>query len=936
MNTTTTLKGILTTLTVLLGLQGFSQTGKITGRIISAKNGEIITGATASVQGLQKSVVSDVEGRFTISNVTPGVYTLEFSSLGYQTKAVSEVEVKANDVVTLEITMNEKAKDLSEVTVTATPRRMETVNALLVKQKNLPNISDGISAESIRRSPDRNTGEVLKRVSGATIQENKYVIVRGLADRYNVATLNNAILPSTEADRKVFAFDIIPSNLIDNIQIFKTATPDLPGDFAGGVVQVNTQDVPNKNSLSVAAGGSYNTAATGKNFRIGYLGDYDYLGFESGKRRLPSGTPIIRGLSVDETIYYSKRLNNIFGDRYHANAMPGQNYQLSWAHKYDFKNGGQIGTILAATYRNSQNIYSGERIEYQEQIYGSPYAYKFQDTTYRFTTTLGAMANFAYKKGKTKISLKNLWNRMMDVTNLVREGEDANAQVYKKGSSNETNIRTLFTSQLEGEHVLDAKRSLITWNLNFAYTGGEQPDYRILPYSKGINQVNDKSVPYEVIMRESFRFFSDLTDFAYGGNVNYTLPFKWKNGEKNSFRAGAFFLYKTREYSARAFRYKQALASEFYSNYYTRLAPEVIFAPVNINVEGFALDEITNNSDKYTGEATTAAGYAMMDNRLSQKLRLVWGVRVENFNYTVNTADFSNPKIRIDRNYIDVLPSFNLTYNLTSKSNLRFSGFQSVSRPDFREVASMQFYDFSRNAIIKGNGELERSQNTNVDLRFETYPSAGEIFSVSAFAKYFSKPIEMVVAGGSTPSSLTLTYANPNSAFNYGAEVEFRKKLNFLNSSFLENFTLFGNFAYIFSKVDFEGLDVSVFDKDRPMQGQSPYIINGGIQYNADKIGMVFSGLINRIGHRVAFAGFEGYADVYENGRTVIDLQVAKRLFKDKAEIKFSASDLLNQRAIFYQNSTDITKRGYKSTEDRVWNTYRYGTNLSLTLSANF
>ncbi|WP_336516143.1 TonB-dependent receptor [Pollutibacter soli] len=936
MNTTTTLKGIFVTLAVFLTLPGFSQSGKITGRIISARNGENITGATASIQGLQKSVVSDVEGRFTMNNVTPGVYTLEFSSLGYQAKAVSEVEVKANEVVTLEITLNEKAKDLSEVTIKATPRRMETVNALLVKQKNLPNISDGISAESIRRSPDRNTGEVLKRVSGATIQENKYVIVRGLADRYNVATLNNAILPSTEADRKVFAFDIIPSNLIDNIQIFKTASPDLPGDFAGGVVQINTQDVPNKNSVSVAAGASFNTAATGKNFRIGYLGDYDYLGFESGARRLPSNLPLIRGLDLDATISQSKRLNNIFGDRYHANALPGQNYQITWAHKSDLKRGGQLGTILAATYRNSQNIYSGERIEYQEQVYGSPLAFDFQDTTYRFTTTLGAMANFAYKKGKTKISLKNLWNRMMDVTNLVREGEDANAQVYKKGSSNETNIRTLFTSQLEGEHVLNAKRSMITWNLNFAYTGGEQPDYRILPYSKGINDINDKSIPFQVIMRESFRFFSNLNDFAYGGNVNYTIPFKWKNGEKNSFKTGAFFLYKTREYSARAFRYKEAKASEFYGDYYLQQKPETIFSQVNINPEGFALDEITNNSDFYSAQSTTAAGYAMMDNRLSQKLRLVWGVRVENFNYTVNTADFSNPNIAINRNYIDVLPSFNLTYNLTSKTNLRFSGFQSVSRPDFREVANMQFYDFSRNAIIKGNGDLERSQNTNIDLRFETYPSAGEIFSVSVFAKYFNKPIESVVAGGSTPSSLTLTYANPNSAFNYGAEFEFRKKLNFLNSSFLENFTVFGNFAYIFSKVDFKGLDVSVFDKDRPMQGQSPYIINGGIQYNADKIGMTFSGLVNRIGNRIAFVGFDGYADVYENGRTVVDLQLAKKLFKDKAEIKFSVSDLLNQRAIYYQNSMDITKRGYKSSEDRVWNTYRYGTNISLTLSANF
>jgi hypothetical protein len=545
------------------------------------------------------------------------------------------------------------------------------------------------------------------------------------------------------------------------------------------------------------------------------------------------------------------------------------------------------------------------------------------------------MANFAYKKGKSKVSLKNLFNRVMDVNNLVREGENNDNVQYIKAQSNETNIKTMFTSQLEGEHVLDAKRSMLSWNLNFAYTGGQQPDYHISPYAKSLNDINDKSVPFQVVLRDSYRFFSDLTDFAYGGNVNYTLPFKWKNGEKNSFKAGASFLYKTRDYSARAFRYKPAVPAEFNENILS-IRPELVFSPAYMNREGLALDEITNNSDKYTGESTTAAGYTMMDNRLSQKLRLVWGVRVENFAYTVRTADFSNPKITIDKNYLDILPSFNLTYNLTSKTNLRLSGFQSVSRPDFREVASMQFYDFSRNAIIKGNSNLERSQNTNVDLRFETYPTGGEIFSVSVFAKYFNNPIETVVAGGSVPSNLVITYANPNSAFNYGAEVEFRKKLNFFNSSFLENFTLFGNFAYIFSKVDLEGIDISVFEKNRPMQGQSPYIINGGLQYNADKIGMMFSALVNRIGSRISIVGFEGYADVYENGRTVVDVQVAKKLFKNKAEIKLSASDLFNQRAIFYQNSTDITKRAYKPSEDRIWSTSRYGTNISLTLSANF
>jgi hypothetical protein len=325
----------------------------------------------------------------------------------------------------------------------------------------------------------------------------------------------------------------------------------------------------------------------------------------------------------------------------------------------------------------------------------------------------------------------------------------------------------------------------------------------------------------------------------------------------------------------------------------------------------------------------------MMDNRLGSKVRLVWGVRVENFEYTVETADFSNPNIVINRSYLDVMPSFNLTYNITDKSNFRLGGWRSVSRPDFREVANFQFYDFSRNAIIKGNAELERSQNTNLDLRYEIYPTAGEIFSVSLFGKHFDKPIETVIPSGAVATSLIITYANPKSALSYGAELEFRKKLDFFQGKFFQRLTAFGNFALIRSQVDFAGTDISIFEEDRPMQGQSPYIINGGLQYTDDQTGLSFTGLVNRIGHRIALVGFQGYPDIYENGRTVIDLQVAKRLFKDRGEVKLNVGDILNQRAIFYQNTGDITKRSFKESTDNVWNSFRYGTNVSLTFSMN-
>ncbi len=936
-NTTTTrLKGTLTIVLLMIFLGGFAQTGKIAGRLTSSKRGDNVSGATVLIQGTDRKTTSDVEGKFVFSNVPVGIYILEFSSMGFQKKAVSEIEVKGNEVATLEVLMDEQAKSMDNIVIKATPRRMETVNALLVRQKNLPNISDGISAESIKRSPDKNTSEVLKRVSGATIQENKYVIVRGLADRYNVAILNNSILPSTEADRKVFSFDIIPSNLIDNIQIFKTASPDLPGDFAGGIVQVNTQDVPNKKNINLSAGLGYNTISTGKDFKIGYQGKLDYLAFEAGERRLPADLPNLRSITnINQLISQSQRLNNLFGDRFTGKALPTQSYQFSWAEKFDLKNGASIGTIIAATYRNEQRIAYSDRIEYADQGQDAPLLYDYKDTIYKFSTNIGAMANIAYKKGNTKIAFKNIFNRLMDVTNSFREGYNYDNVQYVRASSNETNTKTLFSSQIEGEHLMGDKRGKLDWNVNFAYTGGEQPDYRIQPYTKNLNDLGNKAVPFQVVLRDSYRFFSALNDFAYGALANYSLPFKWKNGEKNTFKAGGSFLYKTRDYSARAFRYKAAQQSLF-NPAILSYAPEFVFDPYYMSPSGLALDEITNNSDTYTGNSQTIAGYAMMDNRLSSKIRLVWGLRVENFSYTVNTGDFSSANIEISKNYLDLLPSFNLTYNLTDKSNLRLSGSRTVSRPDFREVANFQFYDFSRNAIIKGNANLERSQNTLGDIRYEIYPSSGEIFSVSLFVKHFNKPIETVIPSGAAATNLIITYANPKSALNYGIELEFRKRLSQETTSWLNNLTVFGNFAYIRSSVNFEGADISIYDADRPMQGQSPYIINSGIQYATDKSGFTFTGLVNRIGHRISLVGFQGYPDIYENGRTVVDLQVAKKLMKGKAELKFSAGDLLNQRAIFYQNTGDISKKSYSSNDDRIWNTFRYGSNYTLSFSFNF
>jgi TonB-dependent receptor len=934
---------VLVIISLLAATFSYAQTGKISGKVLNEKN-EPLHGVSIKIdENATGGVATDVEGRFLLK-LKPGKYTLTLTSVGYNNKTITDVQVDADGLQELNIVMQATSKELKAVVVSVSAKR-ETDFALLNMQKNNASISDGISAESIKRSPDKNTGEVLKRVSGTSIQDNKFVVVRGLIDRYNVATINNAMLPSTEPDRRAFSFDIIPSSLIDNIMIYKTANPDLPGDFAGGVVQVSTKDVPSRNFLSLGAGASYNTISTGKDFNPGYVSQTDYLGFDDGSRKLSNSFPSrknFQGQDFEPRAEYSKLLKNTYGDRYNGNALPGQNYQLSWGKRFDLKNTGVIGSILSLTYRNSQSFVEGTRMEYDNQfpqVNGAAYNYK--DSTYKFTTSLGALFNLSYKKGNTKIAFKNLFNRLFENTNLIRNGiqyYSSNAAIYAQGT--ETIVKTLYSTQLEGETSFRNK-SKLTWNANYALTLRDNPDYKFAPFIKSEADANKADVPYEVVLRDTYRFFANLEEHAVGGNVNYSRPLNLFGDKASTIKLGLLSQYKTREFSARIFRYNKSPYSSFNEGLLT-MPVKYIFQDANMNRDGFALEEITNLTDKYDANSLLNAGYVMFDNRLNEKFRLVWGLRVESFGFVVNTFDFSGLKVKAKKDYVDILPSLNLTYSMNARSNLRFSASRTVSRPEFREIANFSFYDFVRNVQVRGNTKLERSQNTNIDLRYETYPSNGEVISASVFVKHFNKPIEQYVDAGSSSLNMVLSYFNAKYALNYGIEAEIKKRLSFLGKQeWLEDMFVFANAAVIKSNVNVDGLDIAVADKDRPMQGQSPYVINAGLTY-AGSGNLSASLLVNRIGQRIEAVGNDpkGIPDIYENGRTILDFQISQKVFRKKGEIKLNISDLLNQKSVFYQNyrvDTDkISKRSYKASEDRVWASSRFGSSIGLSFNYNF
>lgn len=712
-------------------------------------------------------------------------------------------------------------KTMSEVTIRSAGKKESNV-AIINTVRNSSVISDGLSVESIKRTPDRTVGDALKRVNGVTIQNDRFVLVRGLADRYNSVILNKTILPSTEPDRRAFSFDIIPSNMIDNIIVSKSAVASLPGDFGGGVVQITTKEVSN-NFFSLGLGSGYGTVSTFQKFKsVDFIhfpqqfpSTYVFRVGTNGDRR--SYTKLISAPSPNETFSY-----------------PNLNGNISLGIKKNKWN-----LLLSTVARNNFSLNYTDRKDYQSS---TELAYDYKDTLFTQTSSLNGLLNLTYL-GENRFSWKTLFNHQNEKSFLTRNGENYdNVQDVRSNSSNNI-IKTVLNTQFDGK--IKSFDFNVGWNLMLR----DQPDYRVNPITKSLGT----NTPFTTAWRDTYRFWSVMDENSFNGSVNKTF---------GDVKIGSSYLKKIRNFKARIFRYDA----------------------VDL------MNEITNNTDRYTADFDLLGGYIQIDKNFGN-WKVNGGLRTEYNIFNVNTSDFSGQKVTVDRNYLDLLPSINLSYNW-SKSKLRLSGSKTLARPEFREVANFAYYDFVRNAQLLGNPNLEKSDIYNLDFKFEYYPKTGENISIALFTKNFSKPIEQIVADGSVPSNLLLTYTNPKSAKVYGAEFEIRKKVS--------------NWLEIYTNTTLSMSEVGINGNKRQLQGQSNYVVNGGL--NVIKGKNNFSLTYNKVGERISAVGFQGYPDIFENARDIIDFVILRKI--KNGEIKLSVGDILAQPSKYFQkiNNRDLIK----------------------------
>lgn len=932
-----------------------AQKGVIVGKVIDKVTGETLLGVSVNVKGSSLSTITDLDGKYRLE-VEAGTYDLQANMITFNTSIATGVVVKKGQIVTIDFLMEEQMVNIGEAVV-ETKVNKESNSALILEQRTSVTLFDGISAESIRKTPDRTSADVLKRVSGATIQDNSFVIIRGLPDRYNVAYLNSAPLPSSEPDRRAFAFDIFPSALLNDIKVIKTAMPSLTGEFAGGIIQIRTKDIPDKTYYQFSVGTSFNLITTFRDFTKGQGGKTDFLGLDDGTRALPDGIPsnedfkkIQNGGDKNQLVEFAKMFPNTWGTSSFS-APPTLNLQFSMGHNANLVPKAkrdntsrklELGSVLGLTYNNNYTFRLFERNDY-DQITRDVH---YKDSSYTMNVNWGALWNLAFlhsnrKGANNRISLKNIFNVNSYDQYIYRNGYVQNQGNQVRSHSFMYTQNKLFSTQLVGEHVLPKTKIKFEWSGGYSFLQRDIPDLKWLEYKRpladSLNPNSPFSIPFSANAQPTTagRFFSSQTDHIYSGSFDASFPFKL-GPTRMEVKSGVYLQYKDRDFDARQFGYAVFQTSQFNSSISTS-DKDTLFDDRHLGgPDGLLIKEATNQSDSYQFESGLVAAYVQMENTFFEnKLRLVYGVRIENYRQVLNTFKVGSPDpFRLDTTVTDFLPSVNVIWGIHPKINLRASYSQTVARPEARELAPFSFYDYSNFCLVEGSSDLQRTKINNADLRLEWFPKGGQVISVTGFFKHFSDPIEKVLTPAG--SLRLLTYRNVNEAFLAGGELELRFSIaSFMKnntSRFLENLYILGNFSYIWSEVNLDS--VSGINERRPMQGQSPFIINGGLQYFDTKYNFGVSMAANYIGERIVSVGNVDYPAIWERPRVVLDLQLSKSFLKDKLELKLNFRDLLAQNIILFQ---DLDKnRKYDASVDNLMQSQNFGQQISFTITGKF
>jgi Outer membrane receptor proteins, mostly Fe transport len=936
---------------LIISIVGKSQSGLIKGTITDANTKESLIGATVVIQGTSKGASTDFDGNYQLDKVKAGSYNLVISYISYDNQIIRLDVVEGKETV-LNIALKSATLNIDEVKVTA-KRRENTEMSMIssIKQSNL--IVSGITAQQIGKSQDKDAAEVIRRVPGITITDGRFVIVRGLIERYNSVMLNGSSAPSFEADKRAFSFDAIPSGMIDNILIYKSPAPELPADFAGAAINVETKSNADENSLTISYTTKYveNTTFSDK-FQKYKGGKTDWLGFDDGTRDIPKGAPsatefkdLYNWKSVDdymtkttELVKVSKSFSNNWEPK-SKSPLPDQNLSITSQHRFVLGKV-SLGNISSFSYNSSSDFLNVKRLQYEdysEQQKRMIKAFDFLDQKSKESVKIGFIHNWNLLYGNNqKLEFRNLVNQMGNKTMNIRNGVNYYNVDTIRAYDLRYESRFIYSGQLAGEQHFNNNKTKFNWMAGYGYTKNSQPDNRRLTYVLDTDKESNRYGQYFLRMQNvpnaylGGRLWLNLDEKIYNYKADLEHSFRVFDSKSDyTIKAGFAYEHKKRSFNSRL------IGAVAYNNppdiFYQ--SPSKIFASENVyfdqtapfNQDGITYRDNTSAKDSYDGEDKTLAGYVGLKVPITKKLNVYGGVRVEKFKRTISnfyekTGNTDN--LDIVRDTLNYFPSVNLTYNINDKNLLRFSYGKTTNRAEFREMSNFDYQDFDMFAIIHGNDTLKSAYIDNYDLRYEWYPSQGEIVSLAAFYKNFKDPIEVFLI----PAGTGWDYKpfNTEKAYSTGVELDARKQFSeFENAKgllkYLKNLTLIFNTSLIKSEIN-TSLQGFARDKKRIMQGQSPYIINLGLNYTSDPSKFSIGLNYNRLGKRIAYVGNPLNPHTWELPRNSLDLTFQKQLGK-LLTIKAGIKDILNDPVRFVQ---------YYGADDSVEaDTYNYRPNRS-------
>lgn len=868
--------------------------GVLSGQVLDAESKEEVADAQVLVVGTKFRASADFEGKWAIK-LPPGAYTLRIFYPGLKAQRLENVLVKVNERTRIDVKLeaDRKVARVDVVEVEVEPDRSKAAAQLLVRRK-LANASDAISAQDIAKSPDRNAADAVRRVVGVTVQQNRFVYVRGLGDRYTNSLLNGSPLPSPEPDVQAIPLDIFPVGVLANLTVLKTYTPDMPADFTGGSVRLNTRQLPSRFVLSVSGIAGFNSQATMR-YRDGYGGgSRDWLGTDDGSRRLPK---IIGGERVDNRDPAANKAKaEALSQRGRAlePTLSPPNHTLSFVAGNRHQVAGRpLGWLLAGSF--------GRRFEFRDEkqalysLDGGKLTPDFLFTGRRSTatTTASMLGTSSYQIADGhRVSFTGLLARRTDDEVFRLRGYEDERQSDQSLSTARWIERSLLFGQLTGEHRVGEGE--LRWQGFGGQAKRSEPNFLQTVYEQRDDQ------PLAMRLDDgTTHFYSSQRENIQGGGLDFEQPL---DAEKNvKLKVGALGQWKDRTFGARRFRYQQLRGPGCAD--LLLLPADRVLTPSNLGSCLF-LDEATAATDSYTADQRVLAGYLMADVRPTKDLRVVVGTRVEDGRLALVSRDpFSAgaPPIVGGYHHTDMLPAVNVVLATSHRTNLRLAATRTVARPQLREVSPFGFQDFFNAVRVSGNPGLDRSKITNLDARLEHFPTPDEVLAVSLFYKNFDRPIETTFRPATNPIR---TLTNARSARNLGVELEARRSMAALAEA-LRGLSLVGNVSFIYSRIELdEKSKLLEGGDDRPLQGQAPWVVNLALDWQSSSEATRARLAYNVLGRRIDVVGYDILPDVYEQPRHVVDLSVAQAI-GSHLDLKLALENLLNAPFLFTQGDQE-------------------------------